>query len=81
MYYVTMTDRSMSGWGAAKGKTNKLVIECWTMAEALIVEQNAQNRSEMKHINIRWTKPNYTHAHVSWHNKTDYSSWFIENYF
>ena len=27
-YYVTMTDKFMSGWGEAAGKVNKLVIEC-----------------------------------------------------
>ena len=79
MYYVTMTDKFMSGWGFASGKRNKLVIACETMAEALIVEQNAQDRSEMKYINIRSTKPSYPSAYVSWHDKTDYENWFQEN--
>ena len=26
MYYVTMTDKFMSGWGKARGKINKLVF-------------------------------------------------------
>lgn len=60
MYYVTMTDRVMSGWGEAKGKINKLIISCYTYDEALIVAQNAKNRSEMKYINIRNAKPYYS---------------------
>jgi len=28
MYYVTMTDSFMGGWGTAEGKINKLVFEC-----------------------------------------------------
>ena len=27
-YYVTMTDKAMSGWGMAKNKTNKYVVIC-----------------------------------------------------
>ena len=34
MVYVTMTDKFMSGWGMAKGKTNKLVIECENSMQA-----------------------------------------------
>ena len=82
MYYVTMTDRFMSGWGRAKGTTNKLVIACETMDEALIVEQNAKARDEMKYINIVSKKPYYGNRyHVSWHDKTDYPSWFKPGYF
>lgn len=85
MYYVTMTDKFMSGWGKAKGVTNKLVITCNTMDEALIVEQNAKNRSEMIYINIRTTKPYYNPSRhfVSWHgrDKGDYESWFKAGYF
>ncbi len=28
MYYVTATDKFMSGWGLAKGRTNKVVVIC-----------------------------------------------------
>ena len=41
-YYVTMTDEFMSGWGNAARKTNKLVIECDSMCEAIVVEGNAK---------------------------------------
>ncbi|HJX79185.1 hypothetical protein [Glutamicibacter sp.] len=82
-YYVSMTDKFMSGWGMAKDKVNKLVIECSNYDEALIVEQNARNRSEMKNVNICMNKPYYNQNqyYVSWHNKQDYSSWFEKGYF
>lgn len=82
-YWVTMTDRFMSGWGLARDKTNKLVIECETYDEAKIVEQNAQNRPEMKYINICYNKPRYNQntTEVSTHDKTDYNAWFKAGFF
>ena len=52
MYYVTMTDKFMSGWGRARSKINKLIFPCETYAEAEIVEANANSRSDQKHVNI-----------------------------
>lgn len=77
-WYVSMTDRALSGWGMARGKTNKLVLECSSYEEAEIVEQNARDRSEMKYINICMKKPRYNqnNCYVSWHDKTDYSTWY-----
>jgi hypothetical protein len=82
-YYVSMTDRFMSGWGMAQGKINKLIIECDTYAEANIVYENALQRSEMKYVAIGTRKPYYSpnRYYVSHHDKTDYYSWFIPNYF
>lgn len=51
-YYVTMIDKFMSGWGCAKGKINRLVIECRDLADAEIVAENAGNRKEMRRVSI-----------------------------
>ena len=60
MVYVTMTDKFMSGWGMAKGKTNKLVIECENRLQAEKIADYANNeRDEMKYINITYNKPRY----------------------
>ena len=59
MVYVTMTDKFMSGWGMAKGITNKLVIECENRMQAEKIADCANSRSEMKYINIRYSKPSY----------------------
>lgn len=58
-YYVTMTDKFLSGWGMAERKTNKFIVVCenWKQAEA--IERNAKKRPEMKYINICTTKPRY----------------------
>ena len=58
-YYVTMTDKFMSGWGMAENKTNKFIVVCenWKQAEA--IERNAKKRPEMKYINICTSKPRY----------------------
>jgi len=58
-YYVTMTDKFMSGWGAAQGKINKLIIECETWQQAEQIERAAHSRPEMRYINVRTTKPYY----------------------
>jgi hypothetical protein len=58
-FWVTMTDKFMSGWGKAANKTNKLVIECDTYQQAEIIERNARKRSEMKFVNICSNKPRY----------------------
>lgn len=59
-YYVTMTDKYMSGWGQAEGKINKYIIECPSYLDAEIVQRNAYKRPEMKHINIKREKPYYS---------------------
>ena len=58
-FYVTMTDKFMSGWGMAEGKTNKLIIVCETYEEAQAIERNACKRSEMRYVNITRNKPRY----------------------
>jgi hypothetical protein len=82
-FYVTMTDKFMSGWGMAANKTNKLVIECESYEEAEIVYNNALNRSEMKYVNICDKKPYYNNNRylVSWKTKEDYGTWFTRNAF
>jgi tRNA uridine 5-carbamoylmethylation protein Kti12 len=82
-FYVTMTDKFMSGWGMSENKTNKLVIECESYEEAEIVYNNALNRSEMKYVNICDKKPYYNSNRyfVSWKTKEEYNTWFIPNSF
>jgi len=67
-YYVTMTDKFMSGWGHARGKINKLIIVCDTVDQAERIVKNAGYRSEMKYINWTSRKPYYDPRRylVSW---------------
>ena len=54
------------------------------MDEAIIVEENALARSEMKYVNICINKPSYgPDKEVSWHGREqgDYKSWFTRGYF
>ena len=68
-YYVTMTDKFMSGWGMAEGKTNKFIVVCETYMDAEIIQRNAEKRDEMKYINITDKKPRYGNNVVeSWRN-------------
>lgn len=79
MWYVTMTDKFMSGWGQASGTVNKLVISCNTYNEAVIVTANAERRGEMRYVNICSKKPYYPGAFMSRHGRVegDYASWFV----
>jgi hypothetical protein len=67
-YYVTMTDKFLSGWGRAEGKINKMIVVCDTYEQAETIERNASQRPEMKYINITDKKPYYNTSryHVSW---------------
>jgi hypothetical protein len=58
-YYVTMTDKFMSGWGMSRGRTNKLIIVCDTVEQAETIERNARKRSEMIYVNFCINKPSY----------------------
>lgn len=82
-YYVTMTDKFMSGWGEAQGKINKLIFICDNYKQAEIVEQNAMARSEFKYINITTNKPHYSKQRYYAQVKTidDYPRWYEANYF
>jgi hypothetical protein len=82
-YYVSMTDRFMSGWGMAQGKTNKLVFVCDTYEQAQTVATNAENRGDMKYINICTSKPRYNAQRYLTQYKTiaEYPSWYQAGYF
>ena len=57
MIYVAMTDRFLSGWGEAVNKVNKFIVQCEKYEQALTIERNAKQRSEMKYVNICLNKP------------------------
>ena len=56
-FYVTTTDRFMSGWGESRGLTNRLVLPCESQQEANRVADYARGRSEQKNVRICTTKP------------------------
>lgn len=56
-YYVSMTDKFCTH--LLRGQIDKMIIECDSYNEAEIVAQNANNRSDMKNVNICSKKPYY----------------------
>jgi len=56
-YYVTCTDKFMSGWGGAEGLINRLILPCETEEEAWIVYDNANGRTDQKNVHVCTTKP------------------------
>jgi len=81
--YVTMTDKFLSGWGMAEGKTNKLIFICDSYEEANIVKNNAENRNDMKYINICIKTPYYSPRsyYVQIKTKLDYPNFYKKGYF
>jgi hypothetical protein len=66
-YYVTMTDKFMSGWGQAHNKVNKLIVECADYLQARQIAKAACRRPEMKYVNICINRPRYgAHILESW---------------
>ncbi len=56
-FYVTTTDRFMSGWGESRGKRNRLIFPCASLREVAQVEWYAKSRSDQKNVRICTTKP------------------------
>jgi hypothetical protein len=81
-YYVTMTDKFMSGWGLAEGKINKLVFICDSLEEAKIVARNARKRGDQKYVNISANKPYYNKKkyYVQFKTKKEYPDWYKEEF-
>ena len=52
MLYVRMTDKFMSGWGAAVNQKNVLVVECDDHEQAVAIEKAAKARPEMRRVKI-----------------------------
>jgi hypothetical protein len=79
-FWVTMTDKVLSGWGLAEGKTNKVVFECDTYDEAEIVAENAKGRGDMLYINICARCPRYDgkRYYLSWKNKDGCINWYTK---
>lgn len=83
MYYVTMTDKFMSGWAEACNKIKKLIFICDSYKQAEIVEQNARAHGDMKYINITTKKPYYSSSRYYAQIKSieDYPYWCEAGYF
>jgi len=81
-YYVTMTDKFMSGLHRPNLK-NKLVFICDTYEQAQIVADNAFKRSDMRYINICSRAPYYSNTKYYTQFKTieDYPNWYKRDYF
>lgn len=76
-YYVTCTDRFMSGWGPAKRKDNRLIFPCEDMSEAMRVVRYAQNRGDQKRIYICGSKPKVrSHHYTQVKTKDVYPNWY-----
>lgn len=84
MLYVKMRDNFLSGWGKAEGKEAILIMECGSEEDSKIVKENAENRDDMKNIEILLDIPEYIHKDeyfVEIKDKSDYSNWYKKGFF
>lgn len=82
MFYVSMIDTFMSGWGMAKGKQNILIFECDSLEEAKIVSDNANNRTDQRCIEIHKEYPHFEgKVYVQHKDMTLYPSWYKPDFF
>jgi hypothetical protein len=63
-FYVRMTDKLMSGWGCADGKTSVFVVECDDYEQAQTILRAARKRSEMTRAAICIAKPRQRRGQV-----------------
>lgn len=79
MYYVTMTDTFLSGWG----KWVLHVYECESLKEVDIVMDNAKARGDQVCISWEHKKPyfNPDKYFVQYENKTTCKNWYKKGYF
>lgn len=61
-FFVTCSDRFLSGWGGATGKTHKHVIICPDYQTAQKIAYNLRKDKGMKYINICCRVPRYSSA-------------------
>ena len=79
-YWVTMTDKFLSGWGMAQDKIAKYVYECDTLEMAQKVKSNAEKRTDQKNINITTSKPRYNlRTHYTQYRTYDPTDYFYRN--
>lgn len=55
--YVLSNDKFMSGWGQATGKINTIILPCDSWKEAIIVRNNAKDRTDQTRVRIVANKP------------------------
>lgn len=51
-FYVTATDRFMSGWGPSKGKMNRCIFPCNSLREVHKVRRRLEARPEFSNVRL-----------------------------
>lgn len=59
-WFVTASDKFLSGWGRANGKTSKMVVCCKSLEQAREIEERYNNRNDLNRVNICSCKPYYS---------------------
>lgn len=60
-YYVSMTDKFLSGWGKAQGKRARYIYCARDLEQARIIQQNAKCRGDQKNVTVA-ARPKFKHG-------------------
>jgi hypothetical protein len=73
---VSATDKMLSGWGKAQGRTHKQIVICHNRQQAEKVADNMR-RSSFSYVNVRYGIPYYpsTRYTISYHDADDCPLW------
>ena len=61
-YFVTFTDKKLSGWGCAEGRKAKVVVVCANRAQAYALYDKLTTKRGLQlfsHASVRTTVPRY----------------------
>lgn len=77
IWYVTATDKFLSGWGPATGKKHKLIVKCNGLQQALKVKSNMEKDRTLSYVNYTTTKPSYPSSRYTtkWMEAKDCPLW------
>ena len=64
-YIVTATDKFLSGWGMASGKTHKQIVICEDYTQAERVAYNLKKQG-LTYVNIRKDFPSLSSTRYTW---------------
>lgn len=75
-YIVTATDKAMSGWGRAEGKTHKQIVICEDWSQMCRVKRNLRQQG-FTYVNDCIRLPKYSSTRYTWsyHHANDCPIW------
>ena len=59
-WFVSASDKFLSGWGRSNGKISKIVVCCNSLKQAREIEGKYNKRGDLARVNVCGNKPYYS---------------------